>query len=142
MRLSRLVVKEVRRPRWARRPIVDKEGAEGRAAFRAFAPHWKAIRQHIHKEWERTVNDPEMVFLSEEEGFPVKSELSGKYYYSDRSYGCRSFRGRDCYELVVMVHCLGAQVPADDYLGLEMRVYLWKDTGDLEFEPEFQSEAI
>ncbi len=141
-----LTARRIDRPAYAGEADVEIEDDEGgQESHDAFQPHVDAILQRLHRMLERELNDPDRVFLDESEGFPVKSELSGEYYAGDTSY----HGDDDCHVMSIMLNCLekkggqwGDNPPVDDYLGMEMVVYLDRKTGEVTTEDYFNKSVI
>ncbi len=90
------------------------------------------LRDMIQKEF----NDPEIFFLDEEDGFPLRARVSGEYYLGDRFY--QSEDGE--HMMSVSLHCLDHI--GEDYVGMEMFVYLSDGQSEPTFETHFQSSVI
>lgn len=142
-----LKAKRIEVPSYARQPTIDVDEDEGGAkSLSAFKPRLPLILEALGIKLEREFNDPEIVFLDPDDGFPVKEELSGEYYLSDTSY----FGDDDDHTAMIMLHCLGkeAQTPTEgqeadfDYLGMEMTLYLSKETGEVSYDEHFTSSSI
>ncbi len=140
--MNTIIANRIELPKFARRPDIDKEGDFGEDSFSAFQKIMPEILNYLHKELERSFNDSDIFFLHEKEGFPLRDDITGDYYISDTIYD----GDEEVYELNIMFHCLCndnvARMDSNDYVSMEMIVYLKTKTGDIEYEPEFQKAAI
>lgn len=95
---------------------------------------------------ESYLNDPELTFERSEDGFPSRDRLSGEYYVSGDDYWIERCQGRERYGLHVMARCLEPLSDRNhedrDYLGLELRAWLWADSRELEYDDGLNSSVI
>lgn len=141
--MEKIVAKKIDLPPFAREPIIDIDDEGGEEARRAFEPFFNEILEHIHKELERSFNDPNLFFLNEEEGFPLRNAITGEYYIADISY---EYDFEDEYSMWINLHCLcnENEAPDDnrDYVCMEMGIYLDRTSNELSYEEEFTNSAI
>jgi hypothetical protein len=144
--MDHIHAKKVELPSFARVPDVELDDDGGKESFEAFQPFLDKIYKHLDKELERSFNDPEIFFLNEDDGLPLRKDVTGEYYVSDITYELGEFHDGGTFVMWVMLHCLCNEAEARgedrDYVSMEMIVYLPKTTLELEYEPEFQSAAI
>ena len=143
---SGICAKLISLPAFARKPDVEIEEDGGKESYEAFQPFSEEIFTHLHKELERSFNDPEIFFMNEDDGLPLKRDITGEYYVSDTTYEGGQFHEGGTHVMWVMLHCLCNETAARgddrDYISMEMIVYLPKLKSEIEYEPEFQSAAI
>ena len=143
---DRIHAKKVDLPSFARVPDVDLDEEGGKESFKAFQPYLDNVYSHIDGELERSFNDPEIFFLNEEDGFPLRRDVTGEYYVSDTKYQIGQFHDGGTFVMWIVLHCLcnAAEARGEDrdYVSMEMIVYLPRQTMEVEYEPEFQSAAI
>ena len=92
------------------------------AEFAAIQRHREKLLKVVHREVERYLNDPRMVFEGDEAGFPHRSRLTGEYYIGGESY--TAHHDPSWFQISIMCRCLEHPKPGvdrdDDYLGLEV----------------------
>ena len=143
--MDHLRAQRIDRPSYARNPDVEIDEDGGQESYEAFKAHLEAVLERLHGKLEKEFNDPEIVFLDEAGGFPVKSELTGEYYIGDTSY----YSDEKHHQLMIMFRCLektgrewAGSPPDHDYLGLEMCVYIDRETGEITDDGAFTSSSI
>jgi hypothetical protein len=90
--------------------------------YAAIQRHRDKLLNVVHCEVEAYLNDPTLVFETDEDGFPNRGRMTGAYYIADESY--IAHRDEHWFQISVMCHFLEFPKPGmnreDDYLGLEV----------------------
>ena len=132
-------------PSYSRALDIELDEDGGEESFEAFQIYLDVVYKHIDKELERTFNDPD-IFDLDDEGFPLKRDITGEYYVSCMSFSKTSDYKNGAYIMYITSHSLCNEVEAcgedRDYLSLEMVVYLVISNSEVEFEPNFSWAAI
>ena len=127
--------------------VREEFGEEARAAFRGLLP---AIYESLDRKVNEYVNDPERCYLdadADSPGFPLQSELGETYYVAEETYwGGKDADGVTRLYVSIHVHCtvrepVRADMPGDDYLGLEAMVNLPRGGTAWEMD-ELNSDAL
>ena len=144
--LEHIQAKIISVPEYARKPDVNLDDVEAKEAFNTFKPLMDSILSYLHNELERSFNDPNLFFLNQEDGFPLRKDITGEYYISDTCYEGDTYNAPDTFNLTIMFHCLANEQASrgddKDYVSMEMLVSLNRSTGELEYEEEFGNAAI
>ena len=92
------------------------------AEYAAIQRHRNQLLRVVHREVEAYLNDPRLVFVGDEEGFPHRRRLTGAYYIGGESY--EAHRDPALFVISVMCRCLEPPKAGvdrdDDYLGLQV----------------------
>jgi hypothetical protein len=108
-------------PEWATQPDL-RFTLVTVAEYAAIQRHRDKMLKVVHRAVEAYLNDPRLVFDGEEEGFPHRQRLSGRYYIGGESY--TAHRDPVWFQIGVKCRCLEPATPGggreDDYLGLEV----------------------
>jgi len=108
-------------PTWATQPDIYIQRVTV-ADFTEIQRHRGALLDAVHREVEEYLNDPQLVFEADAEGFPCRSRLTGEFYVGSESYIAHSEPG--WFQISVMCRFLEPPKPGmnrvDDYLGLEL----------------------
>ena len=133
-----VVARRIPTPAYAR--IFETDGPP--EAMEAFSGLLTTVLEQAHTRLQESFDDPDIFFLDDAGGFPLRREITGEYYVGDVSYE----DAEEDFELWLNLRCLertGRGPLSDrDYVGMEMIVYLGKATGQLNYEPHFQSSSI
>ena len=121
-------------PGGACEPLIDcEDGLEAQEAFRRFDG---PIQLRLLEKLEIEINDPDIFFEDEADGFPLRAQVSGRFYLGDRFYETED----DEHTMSIMLNCLDHA--GEDYVGMEMLVYLSPSQSEPQFEEHFQSSSI
>jgi hypothetical protein len=136
---THLTMTRISPAKWASFPEPDMDDPGAEEAYRAFHKDYDAALRLVQEEVEKYVNDDDLTGATEEDReFPARSQMTGEYYLGYEMYEAREFNGRGCYCYVVQACCLekkwAPKQKTFDYLGLEVRINLWKDTGKMEVD--------
>jgi hypothetical protein len=108
-------------PDWATQPdlyITRVSVAE----FAAIQRHRDKMLKVVQREVEAYLNDPRLYFDGDEEGFPHRRRLIGRYYIGAESY--ISQKDPAWFQISIKCHCLerprAGRDREGDYLGLEV----------------------
>lgn len=108
-------------PPWARQPALDIFSVTV-AEFAALQLNRDQMMEVVHAEVDTYLNDPKLVFDGNDEGFPNRDRLTGRYYVGDESY--IGHQDPTWIQISVDCRCLERPHPGvdreDDYLGLEV----------------------
>jgi hypothetical protein len=92
------------------------------AQFAAIQRQRERMLKVVHREVEAYLSDVRLVFDGDQEGFPHRGRLTGRYYVSSESY--IAHHNPTWIQISIMCRCLEAPKPGvgreDDYLGLEV----------------------
>ena len=121
MGLAKFRMTRVEPPVWATQPEVR--------ITRVTVSQYAALQQHrdkmlrvVHREVESYLNDPQLVFDGDEDGFPHRRRLTGAYYLGGESY--RAYTEPAVLVIGIMCRCLATPTRGKkregDYLGLEV----------------------
>ena len=119
--MARLRMTLIELPEWADEPkrnVVDVSAED----YAAIQHQRNKLLQAVHSAVEAYVNDPQLCFDVDEDGFPQRSRLTGAYYIGSESY--IAHHGPEWFQISVMCRCLEPPKQGmdreDDYLGLEV----------------------
>lgn len=108
-------------PEWATQPRLDISRVTV-AEYKAIQQRREELLRAVHTEVEAYLNNPELVYDGDEEGFPHRGRLTGTYYIGDETYVAYCEPAR--FEVSIECRCLEAPKPGlsreDDYLGLKV----------------------
>ena len=108
-------------PEWAMQPDLSITGVTV-GDYASIQRHRGKLLRVVHREVEKYLNDPRLVFDGPEEGFPHRHRLAGTYYIGGESY--IAHRNPAWFQISIMCRCLEpakSGVPGGgDYLGLEV----------------------
>jgi hypothetical protein len=108
-------------PDWATQPDL-KISAITVSDYAAVQRQREKMLDVVHQEVETYLNEPGMYFDGDDEGFPHRRRLTGKYYIGGESYIAHSDPA--WLQISVMCRCLERPKPGmnrdDDYLGLQV----------------------
>jgi len=114
------------------------------ADFDAIQQHRDQLLNAVHQEVEAYLNTPDLVFESDEDGFPNIHRLSGEYYIGDESYSTE----KDPVRFVISISARCLEKPwrpgqtEFDYLGLEVWLECRSDDWELVSSRNVDSSAI
>lgn len=119
--MAKFRMTEIDPPEWATQPDLSISCVTV-AEFAAIQRHREKMLRVVHREIERYLNDPRLVFDGDEDGFPHRRRLTGEYYIGRESY--TAHRNPDLFQISIKCRCLEHPKPGvdrdDDYLGLEV----------------------
>ena len=130
-----LQVRRVDLPPWRGATEVSILSDGGADAYQSFQPVFWQIIDFVHAAVVDYVNDATMTF--ETGRFPARDCLSGQYYIYSTYYHTISLSGSLVHAVKVSCACTetsDAPEEDNDYLGLDVVVNLWRDTGRLEVD--------
>ncbi len=128
-------MKRIEAPSWAHvlPPRLDEDSVK--EAYNAVQSKMPEILRLVDDVVQRYVNDDAVTFT--DDNFPSRAQLTSEYYIGDSWYSIGTWHSpgdnRPYYIVAPQACCLGKPDPGEDYLGLEVRVRVWKDTLEIEF---------
>ncbi|MBL8797032.1 MAG: hypothetical protein JNM56_24230 [Planctomycetia bacterium] len=108
-------------PAWATQPALHI-GDVAVSDYASIQRRREQLLRVVHQAVEDYLNDPQLYFTDDNEGFPNRERLTGQYYVADESY--TAHEDPAWFQIGVMCRCLerprGRSKQAGDYLGLEV----------------------